>query len=451
LICVQAENPPLAGSIPTLAVTKPPGPDRSCCVTGKRELGMAIVFLLPQWLGAASNRLSLEIPKLNLKNYLSILMLLLLTSCTGLSAVELRDPVPEALLSDSEVPGYGAIRYWGDDGESISPAMVAEIARQQRESGNMSRHRSFLAVSGGGSNGAFGAGLLFGWTAAGNRPEFTVVTGISTGSLIAPFAFLGPPYDEKLKAAYTEISGKSIYRTKGIFSIVGSESVADNTPLRKLVSSYITDQMLADIKREHARGRRLLIGTTNLDAERPVVWDIGAIASSGQKARKQLIQDILVASASIPGVFPPVRITVVADGHSYDEMHVDGGTSNQAFLFPSQFSLRDVDAKQGTQRSRTLYVLRNGKVTPEYSVVKPKLASISGKSISSLIKNQGIGDLYRMYANAQKNGMQFKAVWIPESFTMKEPAPFDPAYMRALFDLGYKMGLEGIPWSSQPP
>jgi hypothetical protein len=388
---------------------------------------------------------------LQIKTLPSLLLLLLLTCCTGSAVVELRDPVPEALLTRTEVPGYGPIRYWGDDGKSISPAMVAEIANQQREAGNTARHRSFLAVSGGGSNGAFGAGLLFGWTATGSRPEFTVVTGISTGSLIAPFAFLGPPYDEELKTAYTEISGENIYRRKGVLSIIGSQSVADNTPLRELVSSYVSDQMLADIKREHARGRRLLIGTTNLDAERPVVWDIGAIASGDQSTRKQLIQDILVASASIPGVFPPVNIKVVADGQSYDEIHVDGGTSNQAFLFPSHFSLRDADAKLGANRSRTLYVLRNGKVTPEYSVVKPKLASISGKSISSLIKNQGIGDLYRMYANAQKDGMKFKVIWIPDSFVMKEPAPFDPAYMRALFDLGYKMGLEGIPWSTQPP
>lgn len=376
-----------------------------------------------------------------------------LAACAGPTVDSLRDPVPEPLVTRTSVPGYSHIRYWGDNGEGLSPNVVAEVAAQQKAAGYNPVDRSYLAVSGGGSNGAFGAGLLFGWTASGKRPEFTIVTGISTGSLIAPFAFLGPPYDERLKEAYTQISGKDIYEKKGVFAILGSESVADNTPLRQLVSKYVTDQMLADIVRENARGRRLLIGTTHLDAERPVVWDIGAIAASGVPDRKKLIQDILVASASIPGVFPPVNIKVMADGKTYDEMHVDGGTSNQAFMFPSTFSLKAEDKKLGRTEKvkRTLYVLRNGKINPEYSTVKPKLASIVGKSISSLIKTQGIGDLYRMYANAQRDGIAFRAIWIPETFTMKEPKPFDPAYMKALFDLGYEMGRNGIPWATQPP
>jgi hypothetical protein len=381
----------------------------------------------------------------------AVLSVFLLAGCAGPSVDALRDPVPERLLNRVAVPGYTRIRYWGDDPNGISEQMVAEIAAQQRATGNMSAQRSYLAVSGGGSDGAFGAGVLFGWTATGTRPEFTVVTGISTGALIAPFAFLGSPYDERLKSAYTNISGQDIYKKKGVLSIVGSQSVADSNPLRELVSKYVTDQMLADIAREHARGRRLLIGTTNLDAERSVVWDIGAIASSGDAGRKGLIRDILVASASIPGVFPPVNIKVVADEQAYDEMHVDGGTSNQAFLFPSKFLIGDADKAYGLKRQRALYVLRNGRVSPQYSPVKPKLASIVGKSISSLIKTQGIGDLYRMYANANRDAITFRAIWIPESFTLQEPGPFDTAYMRALFEFGYKMGINGVPWSSTPP
>jgi hypothetical protein len=391
---------------------------------------------------------------LNPIRYLSVIFLgLALAACAGPTVESLRDPVPEPLVTQSAVPGYQRIRYWGDNGDGLSPDIAAEIAAQQRASGNTSQERNFLAVSGGGSNGAFGAGVLFGWTASGKRPEFTVVTGVSTGSLIAPFAFLGPPYDDYLKEAYTEVSGDDIFEKKGVMTILrGSESVADNSPLRRLVARYVTANMLADIEREHKRGRRLLVGTTNLDAERPVVWDIGAIASSRVPGRQKLIQDILVASASIPGLFPPVKITVVADGQTFDEMHVDGGTSNQAFMFPSNFSVREADKKLNRKGvNRTLYVLRNGKVTPEFSKVKPRMASIVSKSISSLIKTQGIGDLYRMYSNAQRDGIAFRAVWVPESFTMKEPQPFDPAFMKALFDLGYDMGRNGIPWSDQPP
>jgi predicted acylesterase/phospholipase RssA len=389
----------------------------------------------------------------SIRYLLLILLGTLLAACAGPTVESLRAPVPEPLVTQSKVPGYSNIRYWGDNGEGLPPGIVEEIAAQQKAAGNTSTKRSFLAVSGGGSNGAFGAGLLFGWTAAGTRPEFTVVTGVSTGSLIAPFAFLGPPYDKYLREAYTEVSGEDIYERKGVVTILrGSASVADNSPLRRLVARYVTDQMLVDIETEHKRGRRLLVGTTNLDAERPVVWDIGAIASSGVPGRKELIQDILVASASIPGVFPPVKIKVIADGNTFDEMHVDGGTSNQVFMFPSNFSVRESDKKMNRKGiDRTLFVIRNGKVSPEFSKVKPRLAAIVGKSMNSLIKNQGIGDLYRMYSNSQRDGITFRAIWIPDSFTQTEPRPFDPPYMKALFDLGYEMGRNGIPWSEQPP
>jgi predicted acylesterase/phospholipase RssA len=375
-----------------------------------------------------------------------------LISCAGPTVESLRDPVPEPLVNSSVVPGYSRIRYWGDGAEGISPSLVAEVVAQQKAAGLTSPERSFLAISGGGSNGAFGAGLLTGWSDAGTRPEFVVVTGVSTGALIASFAFLGPPYDSNLTKAYTQVSGEDIFRKKGVLSIVTSDSVADNSPLRQMVDLYVTDQMVADIAREHKRGRRLLVGTTNLDAGRPVVWDIGAIAASGVPTRRLLIEDILVASASVPGVFPPVKIKVVADGQTFDEMHVDGGTSNQAFLFPSSFSVKDGDRKfsRGNLK-RELFVIRNGKVTPEFAEVKPRLASIVSRSISTLIKTQGIGDLYRLYTNAQRDGIAFRAIWIPDSFTRTETSPFDTAYMKALYDLGYEMGRKGIPWEKTPP
>ena len=375
-----------------------------------------------------------------------------LAACAGPTVDSLRDPVPEPLVSRTSVPGYGHIRYWGDNGDGLTPDMVDAIVAQQKAAGLSPTVRNFLAVSGGGSNGAFGAGLLTGWTRSGKRPEFTIVTGISTGSLIAPFAYLGPPYDERLTEAYTQISGRDVFRRRPVLSIIGSTSAADNTPLRQLVARYVTDQMVADIAVQNARGRKLLVGTTNLDAGRPVVWDIGAIAGSGVPGRRQLIQDILVASSSIPGVFPPVKIKVVADGKTFDEMHVDGGTSNQAFLFPSTFSVKEKDARlERSGMVRTLYVIRNGKVMQDYTMVRPRLSAIVGRSISTLITTQGIGDLYRMYSNARRDGIAFRAVWVPDSFTMQEPTPFDPAYMKALYLVGQEMGRNGIPWATQPP
>lgn len=386
------------------------------------------------------------------KSILLGLLALVLAACAGPTVESLRSPVPEPLLGRSALPGYSHIRYWGDDGAGITPAMVEEIAAQQLAAGLPQDERDFLALSGGGSNGAFGAGLLVGWTGAGTRPDFSVVTGISTGALIAPFAYLGPAYDAHLTEAFTQISSDDVFRRKHVLRIIGAQSAADNTPLRRLVARYVTDAMVAEIAVQNARGRKLLVGTTNLDAGRAVVWDIGAIAASGVAGRTELIQDILVASSAIPGVFPPVKIKVVADGKTFDEMHVDGGTANQAFLFPSNFSVKAKDRKLGRSGiRRTLYVIRNGKVSEDYKMVRPRLAAIVGRSISTLITSQGIGDLYRMYANAQRDGIAFRAIWVPDSFMMEEATPFDGAFMRALYQLGFGMGRDGIPWATQPP
>ena len=388
---------------------------------------------------------------------LPLVLAVTLASCAASRTVdELRTPVPETLVTTAAVPGYGKIRYWGDDGSSIAPEVFA-IRREQvlkaaeQDPSILDQPTTMLTVSGGGSNGAFGAGLLVGWTAAGKRPKFDLITGISTGSLTAPFAFLGPPYDEELRDAFTTISGKDVMKRRGVLAILGGQSVASNDPLRTLVDGYVTDQMVDDIAREHAKGRRLLIGTTNIDAERPVIWDIGEIASSGMPDRKQLIANILVASAAIPGIFPPVRLKVTADGKTYDELHVDGGTSNQVFLLPANLTLKQLDKRFKKKRNRELYIIRNAKTTPEYSQVKPLLASVAGKALASLTKTQGIGDLYRMYTQAKREGMDFNFISIPESFTMKEPKPFDTAYMVALYERGYELGHTGIPWQKEPP
>jgi predicted acylesterase/phospholipase RssA len=392
-----------------------------------------------------------------MKSVFMMLVALTLAACASSATVsELRTPVPETLVKIAAVPGYGKIRYWGDDGSSISAEVIARRREQLLKAAELdptllSQPTTMLTVSGGGSNGAFGAGLLVGWTATGKRPNFDLVTGISTGSLTAPFAFLGTPYDQKLRDAFTTISGDDVMKRRGALAILGGQSIASNDPLRKMVSGYVTDQMVDDIAREHAKGRRLLIGTTNIDADRPVIWDIGEIASSGVADRKMLIANILVASAAIPGVFPPVRITVTADGKTYDELHVDGGTSNQVFLLPANMTVKQLDPRFKNKRTRQLYIIRNAKTTPEYSQVKPVLASVAGKALSSLTKTQGIGDLYRMYTQAQRDHMDFNLISIPESFTKTEPKPFDTAYMVALYGTGYDLGRTNIPWQKVPP
>ena len=238
----------------------------------------------------------------------------------------------------------------------------------------------FLALSGGGDNGAFGAGLLTGWTESAPGRHSIVVTGISAGALIAPFAFLGPAYDSQLREVFTALGPPDVLRLGGWFSTAVSllfgEAVADTSPLYRLIERYADEAMLAAIAREYARGRLLLIGTTNLDLQRPVVWNIGAIAASGHPEALALFRRILLASASIPGAFPPVLVDVRHEGRAYQEMHVDGGAAVQVFLYPPALQFREAPWAQATRR-RVVHVVRNGRIDVEGASVTRGVLSIA--------------------------------------------------------------------------
>ncbi|UCB55977.1 MAG: patatin-like phospholipase family protein, partial [Thiotrichales bacterium] len=286
------------------------------------------------------------------------------------------------------------------------------------------RPHYYLSISGGGANGAFGAGLLKGWSEAGSRPEITIVTGISTGALIAPFAFLGSDYDDQLEQLYTTLSTKDLIRERSLIGGLLSDAMSDTGPLRDLLRSTVDDQMIAAIAKEYEKGRRLLIGTTNLDAKRPVIWNIGAIASVGTEESAQLIRDVMLASASIPGIFPPVRITVRVGEEEYDELHVDGGVTSQVFLYPAQMDLSYATGLIGATGAQTVYVIRNSILHPSWSEVKPKLAPVALTSINTLIRTQGMGDLYRIYLGAKRDGINYRLAYIPGDFYLEPEEHF---------------------------
>lgn len=346
-----------------------------------------------------------------------------------------------------------SIRIWGDEEPAWFEAMIGapQNVLKRRFPGIYGKPHAYLALSGGGENGAYGAGLLNGWTASGTRPAFTMVTGISTGSLIAPFAFLGPEYDDELTEVYTQYSTKDLLRKRPLLSIVSAASVADTAPLRRLIASYVDGVMIAKIAAEHRKGRRLFIGTTNLDAGRPVLWNIGAIANSSDPAAADLIHDVLLASASIPGAFPPVLINVKTNGKIFDELHVDGGTTTQVFLYPAGIDWRQVTRKLAVPVPPDVYVIRNASLNPVYDPVRPGLIPIAGRSISALIRTQGIGDMYRIYLGAKRDGLDYHLAFIPDEFDVKSDEPFDLDYMRQLYQLGYTHGKSGKNWHSAPP
>lgn len=388
---------------------------------------------------------------------LPLLVALLVALLNGCSTVVQRNPVPELLLDDAVVAGFPNARFWGDEQPENAVEMMRIAFERQRAAGLLydasgnPRPAVFLALSGGGSEGAFGAGLLKGWSAAGTRPEFSIVTGVSTGALIAPFAFVGPEYDHHLEAFYTTTHTEDIFRLRALLSLLGRDSFSDTSPLQALLEKHIDERFLQRVAEQHHRGRTLWIGTTNLDAQRPVIWNMGAIAASQDPRSAELFRSIMMASAAIGGVFPPVYMPVEVDGQRYDEMHVDGGTANQVFLYPAALDVKAFNKKHGIQRRRQVYVIRNARLSPQWEAVKPRLARIAVRSVSTLIKTQGLGDLFRIYLGAKRDKIDFSLAYIPADFSAKRASQFDPVYMRKLFDFAYALAKEGYPWVAEPP
>jgi len=310
-----------------------------------------------------------------------------------------------------------------------------------------------LAVSGGGENGAFGAGLLCGWSDNGTRPIFELVTGVSTGALTAPFAYLGSSYDPQLRAVYTEITESDVLSKRYFTAALFDDAMSDNSPLFKTISRYLNDAMLAALAKGYDEGRLLLIGTTDLDAQQPVMWNIGAIANSGHPRALDTIRRIMLASAAIPGAFPPTMFDVTLDGKPYQEMHVDGGAFAQAFLYTAALTRQRRARMAGGQVvvPAVAYVIRNGRLDPEWATTERNTLSIAGRAINTMIAASGYNDVLRMYYTTLHDGIGFNLAYIGADFTQKAPEPFDQGYMRALFDYGYQRALGGYDWSKAPP
>jgi predicted acylesterase/phospholipase RssA len=367
-----------------------------------------------------------------------------------------RDALPEWLVDEAELAGMPGVRIWGDaSAKSLDALVRAESPKMRalaaaRERAGRSAALNLVAISGGAEDGAFGAGLLVGWSDAGTRPDFDLVTGVSAGALIAPFVYLGRDRDPQIKELFTKYAQEDILSTNVVSGLFGGAALADSAPLANLIAKYVDERFLRDVARERMKGRILLVGTTNLDAQRPVLWDMGRIAMSNHPQALNLFRKVLLASASIPGVFAPVRIQVRANGRAYEELHVDGGVTQQVFVAPPSVAMNSVDP--GVKRlTRRLFIIRNGKISPEWQPIKANALSIAGRSLSTLTKSQGIGDLYRIYSTTQRDSTEFNLAVIPSAFDLKSPEPFDQGYMRALYDVGYQAGYRGYPWMKAPP
>jgi predicted acylesterase/phospholipase RssA len=313
--------------------------------------------------------------------------------------------------------------------------------------------KSILVVTGGGSYGAYPAGVLVGWTAAGTRPEFDVVTGISTGALLGAFAFLGPSEDAELKRCYTTLRDRDIYRRNRLLPSILSESFADTRPLKRLIAETATDERIARFAAEHAKGRRFYVGTSDLDARRSIVWDMGAIASRGTPQSRELFRQVLLASASIPGFFPPVKIPVTVDNREYVERHIDGGTtSSMVYASPWVPAEARATLPPGWLYGSDLYILVAGKMYADPAPVRPRTIAIASAAVSTIIYDQTRSDLHKLFLMTAMTGLNYNVSVIPADLESPlESTEFDPKEMTKLFCAGYNWAAGGPRWRITPP
>ena len=330
---------------------------------------------------------------------------------------------------------------------------LAERVRSEKKPAVPPPKRNILVLSGGGSFGAYSAGVLVGWSHAGTRPEFDVFTGISTGALIAPLAFLGVAYDCELQNLYTTLRTQDIFRLKKTVRSLFSESLADTSPLAKKIDEIATTDLLRSVAAEHARGKRLYVGTTELESRRPVVWDLGEIATRGTPDDLALFRKILLASASIPGVFPPVTIPVTIGGTPYTERHVDGGVTQALFFRPPVLKPEDSgDAARASLYGSDLTIIVAGKLFADPELAKLRVLNITAGSVSTLIYAQTRGDLLKLYMASIVTGMNYRLAAMHADFATTASAyEFEPKEMTKLFDEGYRQATCENPWRTTPP
>jgi hypothetical protein len=327
------------------------------------------------------------------------------------------------------IPGIPDARVWGDSD--------SEFARLLPPASG-----PWLAISGGGSDGAYGAGVLTGWSEAGTRPEFAMVTGVSIGGLIAPFAFLGSRYDEELHKNFTSIGAADIFEDR-----TTRDSLFDYWPLKRIIEQRVTAKLLSEIAAEHARGRRLLVVTTNLDAGRRVVWNMGAIAARGEQGLK-LFRDILLASSSIPGFFSPVPIEVEANGKKFHELHGDGTLTAPFFVVPEAMLSAHSTARLPFSQ---LYVVVNSKLGPEFKMPEHNIPGVLGRSIGVALTAALRAELMLVYVGAQRHGISLRIAHVDPAFDHPSRGPFDGKYMQALYDVGVAAGKKGAAFGDTLP
>jgi predicted acylesterase/phospholipase RssA len=370
----------------------------------------------------------------------------LLSACTHLTRLA---AVPSELHDEARPDGIPDVRFSVQQFDPV--ARISTAAAGIPVSWDADVGCDLLAISAGGDRGAFAAGLLTGWSQTGARPRFRVVTGVSVGALIAPFAFLGPRYDHVLRdVALSEQSGKLFHR-RGFLSGLLGDGFASSEPLERLLATYVTADVLREIADEYRHGRDLYIMTTDLDAGVPVIWDMGAIAASGSPDALGLFRQVMRASAAIPVAVSPVLINVTADGRRYQELHVDGSVAHRVFLYPLPASTLAISDARNSAPSCRAFIIINSQLDTGGSATPRRTLKIGERSIEALMQAQASNDVDNIFTTLQRQGIDFNLTYIHADFQAPHPHDFDPSYIRALFSYGQRLGTDQYAWRAAPP
>ena len=394
------------------------------------------------------------------RNAALLLLLLAIGACGSLP----RNAAPPQRTLQAAIPQMPDVRAWaGQPSESMERDLAQSFAQEsaqdfpRRDDGSV--RYPHLALSGGGASGAFGAGYLNGWSSTGRRPVFKIVTGVSTGALMAPFAFVGADYDSALRDFYTTTRSRDIFVVGSLVSklwqLAAGEALADTRPLQALIERHVDEELLRRVAQAHQRGRRLYIGTTDIDVPRFVVWNMGLIAASGRPEALALFRQVMLASASIPVAFPPVffQVELEPGGPLYDEMHVDGGVGARVFVNGGVFrgSIVRERGGHGGIGHEDIFVIHNGQLIPIPEPISRSLPAIAARVIDASGRTAAIGDLFRIYSFAQSEGAGFQWITIPDHVAMGGDEVFDPREMQSLYDLGFGLATSGGGWYTRPP
>jgi len=381
--------------------------------------------------------------------------LLMIITCLSASSgcARVRNAVPENLVGKAVVVGMPGIRYYTDKPDSffMMRQSLADSLKDEGESGYLVdgiKTYPVLIIGGGVSNSAYGIGLLKGWLKEGSRPVFKIVTGYSSGSILALATFSGEDYEERLADLFTSISTKDVMKPKNIFSVIFGNSVNSSILFAKKIDDIVDENLMAKVAQEHRKGRRLYVGTSDLDAQEFVIWDMGALACKGGPDSLKMFRKIILASCSFTVMVPPVYFQVEAGGRRYDEMHADGGVIGGIFYIHQLME----GAGFSPRGSRTrVYILNCCYMSPHSKQIEDNLTAITSRTIETNGASKMAGDTYRIYAFAKEKGWDYNLAYIPEDFEPNQKEMFDKQEMKRLFKRGYDDAAAGYKWHKAPP